>query len=41
MECDSFKPHNPIYDEITSVQKKSKTESSMDYQARQRNLGQQ
>ena len=41
MECDSFKPHNPIYDEITSVKKESKTESSMDYQARQRNLGQQ
>ncbi len=41
MECGGFKPHNPIYDEITSGKEKSKTESSMDYQAKQRNLGQQ
>ncbi len=39
MECGAFTPLNPQYDEITSVQKKSKTESSMDYQAKQRNLG--
>ncbi len=41
IQCDAFTPLNPQYDEITSVQKKSKTESSMDYQAKQRNLGQQ
>jgi len=41
MECGGLEPHNPIYDEITSDTRKSKTESSMDYQARQRDLGQQ
>jgi hypothetical protein len=41
IECGSMIPQNPAYDEIASVKEKSKTESSMDYQARQRNLGQQ
>ncbi len=40
IECGNMIPQNPAYDEITSGNKKSKTESSMDYQAKQRNLGQ-
>ena len=41
IECGNMIPQNPAYDEITSDNRKSKTESSMDYQAKQRNLGQQ
>jgi len=41
IQCDAISPLNPQYDEITSVKVKSRTESSMDYQERQRNLGQQ
>ena len=39
IQCKNMKSHNPIYDEMTSYTRKSTTESSMDYQAKQRNLG--
>ena len=40
IQCDAITPLNPQYDEMTSSQKKSRTESSSDYQAKQQNLGQ-
>jgi hypothetical protein len=41
IQCMTMNPHNPVYEEMTSIKEKADTQSSMDYQSGQLNLGRQ
>ncbi len=39
IQCGSYQPNNPVYEEMNTIKEKATAKSSMDYQAEQRNLG--
>ena len=41
IQCMAMTPHNPVYEEMTSIKEQADTQSSMDYQSEQKNLGRQ
>ena len=40
IQCGSYQPNNPVYDEMTTIKEKASAKSSMDYQNSQINFGQ-